>query len=45
MTGASVMENRGVATACTVSFLVGVGVGFSLNRWMRKALKKWEGSL
>ena len=39
------MDNRGVASACATSFAVGVIVGFSLNRWLRGALKKLEGGL
>jgi hypothetical protein len=39
------MDNRGVASACATSFAVGVIVGFSLNRWLRAALKRLEGGL
>ena len=39
------MDNRGVASACATSFAIGVIVGFSLNRWLRGALKKLEGGL
>jgi hypothetical protein len=39
------MENRTAVSACAVSFVAGVFVGFSLNRWMRQALKKLDKNL
>lgn len=36
------MENKTAVTACAASFVAGIVVGFSLNRWLRNALKRLE---
>jgi|APGre2960657444_1045066.scaffolds.fasta_scaffold06855_6 HAMP domain-containing protein len=39
------MENKTAVTACAASFAVGIVVGFSLNRWLRRVFRKLEKDL